>query len=494
MYKIGFNNELYVEKQSEKIVERIDAFGGKLYLEFGGKMFDDYHASRVLPGFKSDAKVSLLKKLSDQMEIIICISAPDIERKKIRADFGITYDVDLLRLVDNLRGLGLYVGAIVITQYEHQPSAKAFKNKLLNCGERVYIHKKTKGYPVDVDTIVSDEGYGQNPFIETSRPLVVVTAPGPGSGKLATCLSQLYHENLRGNCAGYAKFETFPVWNLPLKHPVNLAYEAATIDLNDQNMIDHFHLVAYGETTVNYNRDIEVFPVVKNILEKISGKECPYKSPTDMGVNMLGFFITDDAVCQEASKQEIIRRYFKTMCDYKEGLVEEDATQRIQLLMKELKLSPEDRCVVRFAKEKAEKSGKPAVAIQLPKGEIITGRETSLFTASASCVINAIKRMSDIRDDINLLSPAIIEPIIDLKKSVKANCIKLDLEEALIALSICKATNSMAEYALTKLEDLKYCEAHSSVMLQPEDESTMRSLKVQITCEPQYSTKNLYKS
>ncbi|MEG2116790.1 MAG: DUF1846 domain-containing protein [Clostridia bacterium] len=492
MYKLGFNNELYVEKQSEKILERINAFGGKLYLEFGGKMFDDYHASRVLPGFQPDAKVKLLSKLKDQMEIIICISAPDIERKKIRADFGITYDVDLLRLIDSLRGMDLYVGAIVITQYEHQPSAKIFKNKLTNRGERVYIHKKTKGYPVDVDTIVSEEGYGQNPFVETSRPLVVVTAPGPGSGKLATCLSQLYHENLRGNHAGYAKFETFPVWNLPLKHPVNLAYEAATVDLNDQNMIDHFHLQAYGQTTVNYNRDIEVFPVVKNILEKISGKECPYKSPTDMGVNMLGFFITDDDACQEAARQEIIRRYFKTMCDFKQGLVEDSAAQKIQLLMKEVKLLPEDRYVVRFAREKSEKSGKPAVAIQLPKGEIITGRETTLFSASASCVLNAIKRMSDIRDDINLLSPAVIEPIIELKKRVKANCIKLDLEETLIALSICKATNTMAEYALTKLEDLKNCEAHSTVMLQPEDESTMRSLKVQMTCEPEYPTKNWF--
>ncbi len=492
MFKIGFNNNLYVEKQSEKIMERIEQFGGKLYLEFGGKLFDDYHASRVLPGFKPDAKVSLLTKMQDQMEIIICISAPDIERKKIRADFGITYDVDVLRLMDNLRSMGIYVSAILITQYENQPSATAFKNNLTNRGERVYIHGKTKGYPVDVDTIVSEEGYGQNPFIETTRPLVIVTAPGPGSGKLGTCLSQLYHEFKRGNTAGYAKFETFPVWNLPLKHPVNIAYEAATADLNDVNMIDHFHLSAYGETTVNYNRDLEVFPVVKNMLEKITGEECPYLSPTDMGVNMLGFFIEDNDVVEEAAKQEVIRRYFRTLCDHKIGLCEEDSVQRIQMLMKQLGVTAYDRNVVQPALDKAETSEKPAVAIQLPKGEIIVGRETATFTASASCVLNAIKRMSDIRDDIKLLSPAIIEPIIQLKETLKNSNARLNLEETLIALCICKATNSTAEYALTKLEDLKYCEAHSSAMLQPEDEKMLRNLKVQITCEPVYPTKKLY--
>ncbi len=492
MYKVGFNNELYVEKQSEKIMERIDKFGGKLYLEFGGKLFDDFHASRVLPGFRYDAKVSLLSKMKDQMEIIICISAPDIERKKVRADFGITYDVDVLRLMDNLRSLGIYIGSVVITQYDHQPSAKMFRNKLENRGEKVYTHRRTKGYPVDVDTIVSEEGYGKNPFIETSRKLVVVTAPGPGSGKLATCLSQLYHEYKRGNKAGYAKFETFPVWNLPLKHPVNLAYEAATCDLNDVNMIDHFHLAAYGETTTNYNRDIEVYPVVKNILEKITGEDCPYKSPTDMGVNMLGFFITDDEVCKNASKQEIIRRYYKTMCDYKLGLVEADSAQRIQMLLKEMGLSSNDRVVVAPALEKAEKSGCPAVAIQLPKGEMIMGRETDLFTAPASCVLNAIKRMSDVRDEINLLSPAVIQPILDLKKTIKSSSTKLNLEETLVALSICKATSSLAEFALTKLEDLKYCEGHSSAMLIPQDEAMVRNLKIQMTSEPVYPTKNLY--
>ncbi len=491
MQKIGFNNDLYVEKQSEKILERINMYGGKLYLEFGGKLFDDHHASRVLPGFKPDAKISLLKKMKDQMEILICISAPDIERKKIRADYGITYDADVLRLMDLLRDMGIYIGSVVITQYEHQPAVKIFKKKLENMGEKVYLHEKTKGYPIDVDTIVSEEGYGANPFIETTRPLVIVTAPGPGSGKLGTCLSQMYHESVRGVKAGYAKFETFPVWDLPLKHPVNVAYEAATADLKDVNMIDHFHLSAYGETTVNYNRDIEVFPVVSNILTKILGEECPYKSPTDMGVNMIGSFITDDQACIDASKQEIIRRYYKTMVDFKQAIAQEDTVSRMGMLMKEMGITTKDRVVAKYALEKAEASHSPAVAIQLPKGEIIVGRETKLFSASASCVVNAIKRMSDMKDEIKLLSPAVINPIIELKRSYQKSSLKLDLEETLIALSICKATNPMAEYALTKLEDLRYCEAHSSVILAPADERMMRNLKLNVTTEAEYPTKNL---
>lgn len=491
MKEIGFNNELYVEIQSEKIIERIQKFGGKLYLEFGGKLFDDMHASRVLPGFKPDAKVSLLMKMKDEIEILICISAPDIERKKIRADYGITYDVDVLRMIDSLRALGIYVGNIVITQYDHQPSAKLFKQKLENRGEKVYLHKKTKGYPVDVDTIVSEEGYGKNPFIETTRPLVIVTAPGPGSGKLGTCLSQLYHEYQRGNKAGYSKFETFPVWNLPLKHPVNLAYEAATVDLKDVNMIDHFHLTAYGETTVNYNRDIEVFPVVRNILQKITG-ECPYKSPTDMGVNMLGFCITDDNVVKEASRQEIIRRYYRTMCDYKIGLADEETAQRIGLIMKELDLSPADRRVVAKAKEKAEQTGVPSVAIELPTGELIAGKESDTLSASSACVLNCIKKLSNINDDIMLLSPSVIIPILNFKKQNGMDSPRLHLEETLIALSICGATNSMAEYAVNKLGQLNGCQAHSSVILPPQDERMFRNLKVQITQEPEYPTKRLY--
>lgn len=492
MQKIGFNNELYVEKQSELIMERIKKFGGKLYLEFGGKLFDDFHASRVLPGFKPDAKISLLKKMKDNMEVIVCISAKDIERKKIRADYGITYDVDVLRLIDNLRAMGIYIGSIVITQYVHQPSAKIFKKKLEMRGETVYIHKKTKGYPADVDTIVSEEGYGKNPFIETSRPLVVVTAPGPGSGKLGTCLAQLYHENVRGNVAGYAKFETFPVWDLPLKHPVNIAYEAATADLKDVNMIDHFHLDAYGKTVVNYNRDLEVFPVVKSILEKITGEACPYKSPTDMGVNMIGSFITNDEVCQEAARQEIIRRYFRTNCDYKNGIATEDTKDRIGVMLKEMGISPLEREVVGHALKKSEKSGCPSFAIQLPKGDIIIGRETELFTAPASCILNAIKEMSDIRDEINLLAPTVISPMIELKKQLKERYCRLNLEETLTALSICKATNPTAGFALTKLEDLKQCEAHSTVILRPQDERMCRILGMRTTCEPQYPTKELF--
>lgn len=491
MRETGFDNEKYVKIQSERIMERINEFGGKLYLEFGGKLFDDLHASRVLPGFKPDAKVSLLMSMKDKMEIIICISAPSIEAKKVRADYGITYDVEVLRMIDSLRAQGLMVSNIVITQYEHQPSAKLFKQKLEMRGEKVYLHTKTKGYPVDVETIVSEEGYGKNPFIETTKPLVILTAPGPGSGKLATCLSQLYHEFKRGNKAGYAKFETFPVWNLPLKHPINLAYEAATVDLKDVNMIDHFHLLAYGETSVNYNRDIDVFPVVSHILQKIMG-ECRYKSPTDMGVNMIGNCLIDDEVCQKAAKQEIIRRYFKTACDYKMGSVDEDTLQRAELLMKELGLSQKDRKVVVKAREKAEKTGKPTVAIELPHGEIITGKESDMLSASSACVLNCIKRLSDIKDDMLLLAPAVIQPMLDFKKSIGLSSTRLYLEETLMALSICGATNAMAAYAINKLPILRECQVHSSVILPPQDERMFRNLKVQVTSDPEYPTKKLY--
>ncbi|MEA4832584.1 MAG: DUF1846 domain-containing protein [Oscillospiraceae bacterium] len=491
--KKGFSNEKYVELQSEKIIERINLFDNKLYLEFGGKLFDDLHASRVLPGFLPDTKVKLLQKLKDKAEIIVIINAGDIERKKIRADYGITYDMDVLRLIDNLRSMDIYVSAIVITQYTGQPSAEMFQKKLLIRNERVYIHKNIKGYPNDVDTIVSDNGYGANPFIETTRPLVVVTAPGPGSGKLATCLSQLYHEHKRGIKAGYAKFETFPIWNLPLKHTVNIAYEAATADLKDVNMIDPYHLDSYSISTVNYNRDIEAFPVLNTILSKITGDQFSYKSPTDMGVNMAGYCITDDSACRDAAKQEIIRRSYKAWCDYKNGIANIDTAHRVDALMKEVGATKEDRPVVAAALEKATASGYPSIAIQMPDGKIITGRTGEHLNAPAASMINAIKYLAGIRDSLHLISPLILEPIMQIKTTVLSESgVKLNLEEALIALSICAATNSMVSLALTKLGELKNVEAHYTKMLSSADEAVFRKLGVNITCEPEFSSKNLY--
>ncbi|MBQ7109394.1 MAG: DUF1846 domain-containing protein, partial [Clostridia bacterium] len=412
--KVGFDNEKYLQMQSEHIGERIAQFGGKLYLEFGGKLFDDFHASRVLPGFQPDSKLRMLLQLKDRVEIVIVINSADIEKNKLRGDLGITYDLDVIRLIDCFRTIDLYVGSVVLTQYKDQPIAEAFQKRLESLGVKVYRHYSIEGYPSDISKIVSDEGYGKNDYIETTRELVVVTAPGPGSGKMATCLSQLYHENKRGMQAGYAKFETFPIWNLPLQHPVNLAYEAATADLNDVNMIDPFHLEAYGETTVNYNRDVEIFPVVTAMLEKILGK-CPYNSPTDMGVNMVGNCITDDEVTRNASKQEILRRYYTALCDQKKGLIGEDIVLKLELLMKKAGITIEDRAVIRPALERAELTSSPAAAMELPDGTIVTGKTTDLLGASSALLLNALKKLADIEDEIHLISPVIIGPIQHLK-------------------------------------------------------------------------------
>lgn len=491
--KKGFDNQLYVKMQTEKILERIRHFGNKLYLEFGGKLFDDYHAARVLPGFNFDAKIKLLKTMKDMAEVIFVISAGDIERNKMRADFGITYGEDIMRQIDLIRSLGISVNSVCITQYAEQPAASVFINKLQRRGENTYIHRFTKGYPTDVDTIVSDEGYGANPYIETKKPLVVVTAPGPGSGKLATCLSQLYHEYKRGVKAGYAKFETFPIWNLPLKHPVNVAYEAATADLKDMNMIDPFHLEAYGVTTVNYNRDVECFPLLKNILAKITGEESLYASPTDMGVNMAGFAIVDDEAVRVAARQEIIRRYYKCACDYKSGLIDLDTAQRVELLMKEQKITTAERSVVAAALEKSAKCMASAMAVELSDGKLITGKAQKIMTAGASTMLNALKVLSHLDDDIHLLAPNIIEPMLNFKKtSLGYEHSVLNVEEVLLALSISAATNSVAEKALSRLNKLRGCEAHSSDMISQRDEAVFRKLGINVTCEPVFPSKDLF--
>lgn len=498
--KIGFDHKKYLEEQSKYILERVNNYD-KLYLEFGGKLMFDLHAKRVLPGFDENAKIKLLHKLKDKVEVIICIYAGDIERNKIRGDFGITYDIDVLRLIDDLRTNELDVNSVVITRYDAQPATMVFINKLERSGIKVYTHRSTKGYPMEVDTIVSDEGYGQNPYIETTKPIVVVTAPGPGSGKLATCLSQLYHEYKQGKVAGYSKFETFPVWNLPLKHPVNIAYEAATVDLKDVNLIDSFHLDAYEKVTVNYNRDIETFPVLRRIIEKITGEESVFKSPTDMGVNRVGFGIIDDDVVKEASKQEIIRRYFKTGCEYKKGHLNKEALDRLMLLMEELNLKQEDRKVVKPARERSmrlkEVSIKgeicPAVAMELDDGTILTGKSSNTMNATAAVVLNAIKHLANISDEIHLISPVILEPIINLKSKIfGSNNPALDCEEILIALSICAATNPMAQVAMKKLVQLKGCQVHSTTILSTTDEQTFRMLGIDITSDPEYSSENLY--
>lgn len=492
MAKIGFDNAEYIRLQSENIRERIKLFGGKLYMEFGGKLFDDFHASRVLPGFEPDAKVKMLLKLKDEAEIVIVINADAIEKNKRRGDLGITYDLDTLRLIDAFRGIGLFVGSVVITRFTGQPSALAFENRLKNLGIKVYRHYPINDYPSNIPYIVSDEGFGKNDYIETDRELVVVTAPGPGSGKMATCLSQLYHEHKRGVKAGYAKFETFPIWNLPLKHPVNVAYEAATADLNDVNMIDPFHLEAYGKTTVNYNRDIEIFPVLNAMMEKIMG-ESPYKSPTDMGVNMAGFAVCDDEVCRNAANQEIIRRYFGALCSARQGMSEQSEAGRIEILMNAMNISVSDRPVVKAALDKAELTKGPAVAMMLEDGKIITGKTSSLLGASSSMLLNALKELGGIPDDIELLSHTIIEPIQKLKTGVLGNHNpRLHIDEVLIALSICAVTNATAKKALDQLSKLKGLEAHSSVILSRVDEQTFKKLGVNITCEPKYQTKKLY--
>lgn len=489
--KIGFDNEKYLKMQSEHIRDRINQFDNKLYLEFGGKLFDDFHASRVLPGFAPDAKLRMLMQLSDQAEIVMAISAADIEKNKIRGDLGITYDSDVLRLIDEFRGRGLYVGSVVITQYSGQHSADAFKKRLQKLGIPVYIHYTIPGYPHNVPLIVSDEGYGKNEYIETTRPLVVVTAPGPGSGKMATCLSQLYHENKRGVKAGYAKFETFPIWNLPLKHPVNLAYEAATADLNDVNMIDPFHLEAYGKTTVNYNRDVEIYPVLSAIFEGIFG-ECPYKSPTDMGVNMAGLCIFDDDACREASCQEIIRRYYQAL----EKVVKDDSCQneayKIELIMKQAKISPNDRPVVPAAIELAKKTGAPAAAMELPNGKIVLGKTKELLGASAAVLLNAVKELGGIDHSIDLISPESIAPIQELKVRYLGSVNpRLHTDEVLIALSTCAATDDNARIALEQLPKLRGCQVHTTVMLSNVDKNIFKKLGIDVTCEPVQEDKKI---
>lgn len=482
MKEVGFDNELYVKLQTQTIKERIKLFDNKLYLEFGGKLFDDYHAKRVLPGFKLNAKIRLLEELKDDCEIIFCINAKDIE-KKIRADYGISYDMEVIRLIKVFRKIGISVNSVVVTLYKGQSNVKRFEEKLNVLGVKTYIHTFTKGYPTDVDTIVSEEGYGANPYIETTKPLVVVNAPGPCSGKLATCLSQLYHEYKKGIKAGYAKFETFPVWSLPLKHPVNMAYEAATADLNDRNMIDSFHLEAYGKSAVNYNRDLEVFPIVKNILQKITGKEI-YKSPTDMGVNSIGQCIINDSVVQEAAKKEILRRYYKALTEEKLSLDNDDISKRIKLLINELEIKENVLPVITQARRKEKKKKKVSMAIELEDGTIITGRETKLLTPAASLIINSIKYLSGISDEINLLSPSVLNPILKLKKESLNNSDKLNLNDVLIALSICSATNPIIENALKALKKLNNCDAHASYIVPKNDLEALRSLLINLTCEP----------
>ncbi len=486
MTAAAFDNEKYLQTQSEHIRQRIAQFGGKLYLEFGGKLYDDNHASRVLPGFQPDSKLRMLLQLKEQVEMVIAINADDIEKNKVRGDLGITYDRDVIRLIDVFRSFGLYVSSVVLTRFHDQPLALAFQSRLEGLGIRVYHHYGIPGYPANTSLIVSDEGFGKNDYIETSRSLVVVTAPGPGSGKLATCLSQLYHEHIRGNTAGYAKFETFPIWNLPLNHPVNLAYEAATADLNDVNMIDPFHLEAYGVTTVNYNRDVEAFPVLVAIFEKILG-HCPYKSPTDMGVNMAGNCIVDDEAVCEASRQEIIRRYYEALCDQKRGKQVEDALRKLDLLMKKAGVSPADRRVVAPALKRAEETGAPAAAMELPDGTIVTGKTSALLGASSALLLNALKALGGMHSDLHLISPAALDPIQHLKVAHLGNRNpRLHTDETLIALSISAATNPMAECAMEQLDKLRGCEVHSSVILSPVDERTFRRLGVNLTCEPQY--------
>ncbi len=494
MMKTGFDNEKYLKMQSEHIRERIAHFGGKLYLEFGGKLFDDYHASRVLPGFKPDSKLQMLLQLKDDAEIVIAINAGDIEKNKIRGDLGITYDVDVLRLIGVFRKIGLYVGSVVLTQYDGQKAADSFKKRLEGLGIKVYKHYIIEGYPSNISNILSDNGFGKNEYIETERQLIVVTAPGPGSGKMATCLSQLYHEHERGIEAGYAKFETFPIWNLPLKHPVNLAYEAATADLNDVNMIDPFHLEAYGETTVNYNRDVEIFPVLSAMFERILG-ESPYRSPTDMGVNMAGNCIIDDEAVREASDQEIIRRYYNTLCAERQGRCSKDEIYKIELLMNQAGITAADRKSVNAALEKAELTGDTAAAMELNDGRIITGKTSELLGAASSMLLNALKTLAGIDDSVLLISPNVIEPIQKLKTKHLGNSNpRLHTDEVLLALSICAVTNPTAELALEQLSKLKGAQVHSTVILSNVDEKVFKRLGVDLTCEPKFHENRYYQN
>ena len=486
MVKQGFDNDKYLQTQSAHIRERLASFGGKLYLEFGGKLYDDYHAARVLPGFQPDSKLRMLLQLKDQVEMVIAINAADIEKNKVRGDLGITYDMDVIRLIDIFRGFGLYVSSVVLTRYTPNAQVNAFRARLESMGVKVYHHYAIEGYPANVAHIVSEEGYGRNDYIETTRELVVVTAPGPGSGKLATCMSQLYHEHKRGVQAGYAKFETFPVWNLPLNHPVNLAYEAATADLSDVNMIDPFHLDAYGVTTVNYNRDVEAFPVLVAMFEKILGY-CPYKSPTDMGVNMVGNCIIDDTACRQASGQEILRRYYSALCDLKKGKVADSVIQKLELLMKKAGVTIEDRAVVAAALKREADTAAPAAAMELPDGTIVTGKTSEVLGACAALLLNALKTLGGMHDQLHLISPVVLDPIQHLKVEHLGNRNpRLHTDETLLALSICAATNPTAERAMAQLDKLRGCEVHSTVILSEVDERTFKRLGVNLTCEPRF--------
>jgi uncharacterized protein (UPF0371 family) len=498
---IGFDNEKYLREQRAAILERVARYDHKLYLEFGGKLLFDYHASRVLPGFDPNVKMRLLRELRDQADILLCIYAGDIERRKIRADFGIAYDADAMKLIDDLADWGVPVTAVVISRYDGQPAARIFKNKLERRGLPVFTHRATPGYPTDIDRIVSDEGYGANARIPTAKPLVVVTGPGPGSGKLATCLNQMYHDHRAGVRSGYAKFETFPIWNLPLKHPVNVAYEAATAELRDVNLIDPFHLEAYGQAAINYNRDVEIFPVLQRILERITGAASPYRSPTDMGVNRAGFGVVDDAAVQAAARQEIIRRHFRYACEYMLGLVDHETAQRAELLMSDAGLRPEDRPVVgpaRAAADEGEANGKGhdgifcGAAIELPGGAVVTGKNSALMHAASSLVLNAVKAVAGIPDKIHLISPSILASIAALKEQTARRHVSLDLNEALIALAISAATNPTAHLAMEKLKDLRGCEAHLTHIPTPGDEAGLRDLGVNLTTDPQFSSRRLF--
>lgn len=492
--KKGFNNQKYLTLQTEKILQRVNQFHNKLYIEFGGKLFDDSHAARVLPGFDPNVKVQVMKKLKDRLEVLFVINAKDIEKNKIRSDLGIAYDMDILRQIDKINKMGIRANKIVITQFEGELSALTFKNKVEMRNLKVYLHSYTKGYPNDIETIVSEEGYGANPYIETEMPIVLVTAPGPGSGKLATCLSQIYHEYKRGIKAGYAKYETFPIWNLALKHPVNIAYEAATADLNDVNMIDSFHLEKYGEKTVNYNRDLAVFPILSNILHKIYGTDI-YFSPTDMGVNMAGFAIEDENIVIEAAKKEIIRRYYHHQLELKKGTGSMDSIKKIEMLMVELNINPNSRLVVSKALAKYLEKKKIVIALELPNGKIITGKNTSLMTASASVILNSLKHLAKINDSVRLLSPLVLDPILKFRNDLyHDNNSLLDLYDVLIALNISAATNPTVELALSKLDKLKYCEAHSSHIIPNNDSRLFKTLNINLTQEPRFFSEDLYEN
>ena len=501
MLKIGFDNEAYLEEQTNEILARVDNARGRLYLEFGGKLMFDHHAARVLPGYDPNVKIRLLEKLRDRAEIILCIFAGDIEKRKIRGDFGITYDTDALMLIDGFRARGIQIKGVVITRFEEQPSAISFENRLKRRNVNVFRHYYTRGYPTDVDLIVSEEGYGRNDYIECSKPLVVVTGPGPGSGKLATCLSQLYHDFKRGIHAGYAKFETFPIWNIPLKHPANAAYEAATADLRDVNLVDPFHLEAYGTTAINYNRDVEAFPLLNRILGKITGDKSPYASPTDMGVNRVGFGITDDHVIRRAAEQEIVRRYFRYSCEYVLGLSDRETVQKVELLMDDYGLTPESRIVVEPARRNISQieneitmDHAAAAALMLPDGTVVTGRSSELMHASAAVVLNAVKKLAKIDDSVHLLSPATIESIRCLKNSINSYPLRLDLEEVLVALSVNAAVFKPASDGMAKLTELRNCEAHLTHIPSPGDESGLRSLGIYVTCDPLFGSRRLYNS